>query len=152
LLCEISIGAQSETTQPVIASFALFDRATAWLITHKVLLPGASVLERSIAGVRTRASDRLWRRLAVQFTLDQKERLEALMIPADGARQSPLDRLRSGPTLQSTRAWPRNWYASGEDRGIVDFADRKVVAQAASAAAFCERQFQGRRSSMRFTG
>ena len=28
---------------------ALFDRATAWLVTHKVLLPGASVLERSIA-------------------------------------------------------------------------------------------------------
>jgi Domain of unknown function (DUF4158) len=40
---------------------ALFDRATAWLVTHKVLLPGASVLERSIARARTRANSRLWR-------------------------------------------------------------------------------------------
>ncbi len=61
----------------------------AWLVTHKVLLPGASVLERSIARVRTRASDRLWRRLAVQITPDQKERLEALVIPAEGSRQPP---------------------------------------------------------------
>ena len=81
---------------------ALFDRATAWLVTHKVLLPGASVLERVIARVRTRANSRLWRLLAARITPDQKERLEALLMLPEGGRQSPMDRLRSGPTLQST--------------------------------------------------
>jgi hypothetical protein len=38
----------------------LFDRATTWLITHKVLLPGVSVLERHIARLRNRAQERLW--------------------------------------------------------------------------------------------
>jgi hypothetical protein len=81
---------------------ALFDQATAWLVTHKVLLPGASVLERTIARVRDRANSRLWRLLAARITADQKERLEALLVVPENARQSPMDRLRSGPVLQST--------------------------------------------------
>ena len=81
---------------------ALFDRATAWLVTHKVLLPGSSVLERSISRVRARASSRFWRLLAARTTRDQKERLDALLVVPEGGRQSPMDRLRSGPTLQST--------------------------------------------------
>jgi TnpA family transposase len=80
---------------------ALFDQATAWLVTHKVLLPGASVLERAIARVRVRANSRLWRLLAARITADQKERLDALTVVPENARQSPMDRLRSGPTLQS---------------------------------------------------
>ena len=81
---------------------ALFDQATAWLVTHKVLLPGASVLERTVARVRFRASSRLWRLLAARITPEQKARLDALLVVPAGGRQSPLDRLRSGPTLQST--------------------------------------------------
>lgn len=80
----------------------LFDRATAWLIAHKVLLPGATVLERTIARVRTRANSRLWRLLAARITPEQKKRLDALLVPPESGRQSPMDRLRSGPTRQST--------------------------------------------------
>jgi hypothetical protein len=80
---------------------ALFDQATAWLVTHKILLPGASVLERVIARVRVRVNSRLWRLLAARITTDQKKRLDALTVVPENARQSPMDRLRSGPTLQS---------------------------------------------------
>ena len=80
---------------------ALFDRATAWLIAHKVLLPGVTTLERSIARVRARAAQRLWRQMLAGITNDQRERLEALLVTPDGRRQSPLDRLRDGPVLQS---------------------------------------------------
>jgi hypothetical protein len=81
---------------------SLFDQATSWLVEHKVLLPGSSVLGRTIARVRFRANGRLWRLLAVRITPEQKARLDTLLVVPDGGRQSPLDRLRSGPTLQST--------------------------------------------------
>jgi TnpA family transposase len=80
---------------------ALFDRATAWLVASKVVLPGASTLERVIARVRGRANRQLWRRLTGRLAPEQKHRLEALLVPVDGARQSPLDRLRTGPTRVS---------------------------------------------------
>ncbi|MBF0391485.1 MAG: Tn3 family transposase [Alphaproteobacteria bacterium] len=87
---------------------ALFDQATAWLVTHKVLLPGASVLERTVARVRSRANSRLWRLLAARIMPEQKARLDALLMVPQGGRQSPLDRLRSGPTLQSANELVRS--------------------------------------------
>jgi hypothetical protein len=98
---------------------ALFDQATAWLVTHKVLLPGASVLERTIARVRSRASSRLWRLLASRITPEQKARLEALLVVPETSRQSPMDRLRSGPTLQSTPELARAIQRLDEIRQLV---------------------------------
>jgi hypothetical protein len=71
-------------------------------VTHKALLPGASVLERTIARVRSRANNRLWRLLAARIKPHQKARLDALLVVPEGGRQSLMDRLRSGSTLQST--------------------------------------------------
>jgi hypothetical protein len=52
--------------------------------------------------VRSRANSRLWRLLAARIKPDQRARLDALLVVSEGGRQSPMDRLRSGPTLQST--------------------------------------------------
>ncbi|MHB1304568.1 MAG: Tn3 family transposase [Acidiphilium sp.] len=79
----------------------LFDRATAWLVTEKVLLPGASALERLIARIRARAGRRLWRTLAKNVTREQRVQLEALLVAGEGGRPSPLDRLRDGPFMRS---------------------------------------------------
>ncbi|MBF0334056.1 MAG: DUF4158 domain-containing protein, partial [Alphaproteobacteria bacterium] len=87
---------------------ALFDHATSWLVAHKVLLPGASVLERTIARARFRANSRLWRLLAARIMPVEKARLDTLLVVPQGGRQSPLDRLRSGPTLQSTNELVRS--------------------------------------------
>ena len=79
----------------------LFDRAVAWLVAAKVLLPGLSVLERAVARVRSRATGHLFRRLTSRLTTEQRARLDALVVVPDGARQSPLDRLREGPFIRS---------------------------------------------------
>ena len=79
----------------------LFDRAVAWLLAAKVVLPGLSVLERAIARVRARVHRHLHHRLVDRLTPEQRERLDRLVQVPDDGRQSPLDRLRDGPYLQS---------------------------------------------------
>jgi TnpA family transposase len=82
----------------------LFDLTTARLIQHKILLPGVTVLTRLIARVRDRASLRLWRVLAKLPSVNQRSRLETLLVVKEGARLSPLDRLRRAPTRISSPA------------------------------------------------
>ena len=79
----------------------LFDRAVAWLQSAKVILPGISVLERAVARVRARAHAYLHRRLTETLTAGQRERLDRLVTVPANERQSPLDRLRDGPFMQS---------------------------------------------------
>lgn len=82
----------------------LFNRATAWLLAHKVILPGCTTLERFVARLRGRVEDRLWRQLGRGITRDQRLRLEELLkVPPEG-RSSWLDKLRSGPVRVSGRA------------------------------------------------
>src|SRR5271167_4388482 len=72
----------------------LFDRATTWLLAHKVLLPGITTLERLISRVRHRASLRLWHRLTNALTDDQCQKLVAL-VTSDDDRLNTLDDLRA---------------------------------------------------------
>ena len=78
----------------------LFERATNWLVTHKVLLPGCTTLERYVARLRSRVEERLDARLAMGISRDQQTRLEGLLLSSCGTRNSPLDRRVPG------RWWP----------------------------------------------
>lgn len=80
----------------------LFERATAWLVTHKVLLPGCTTLERYVARLRSRVEERVWRTLSKGIDADQQARLENLLAVPPGQRTSQLDRLRTGPVMISS--------------------------------------------------
>jgi hypothetical protein len=96
----------------------LFDRATAWLLTHKVLLPGVSVLERFIARLRGRMENRLWRSLGRGITAEQRVRLEGLLTVPEGSRASGLERLRLGPVTVSGPALVRALERLQDVRGL----------------------------------
>jgi hypothetical protein len=82
----------------------LFDRATAWLVSHKVLLPGATVLERLVSRLRSRVEERLWQLLIEGVTPQSTTRLEELLKGPPGERKSQLDRLRTGPLAAAHRS------------------------------------------------
>ena len=64
----------------------LFDRAIAWQLSNRALLPGATVLERFIASLRQRVEKRLWHSLAQHLNLTQRSNLEKLLtVPQGGA-------------------------------------------------------------------
>ena len=96
----------------------LFDRAVTSLLASKILLPGLSVLERAVARVRSRATDYFHRRLVEGLSPEQRERLDQLVSVPDGERQSPLDRLRDGPYIQSGREISRAIKRLDEIRAI----------------------------------
>ena len=58
---------------------ALFDRATAWLLAHKILLPGVTTLERFVVSVRARVEARLSQLLTRGITLRQKDQLQEIL-------------------------------------------------------------------------
>ncbi len=79
----------------------LFDMATAWLLDHKILLPGPTILERLVARVRRRVARRLYRMLSQLPNAQQRLHLELLLTKYEGQRTTILDQLRQSPTRVS---------------------------------------------------
>lgn len=96
----------------------LFSRATTWLLTHKVLLPGVTILERFIAQLRSRVEERLWLTLGRSVTEEQRQQLQNMLLVAEGNRNSRLDQLRSGPVIVSGPALVRALRRLDEVRSI----------------------------------
>ena len=76
----------------------LIDRAAAWLIANKVLLPGVTVLERLVGRIRDRARTRLWRHLVASLSDDQRVRIAGLFDAGGASPFAALDALRTVPT------------------------------------------------------
>lgn len=87
---------------------ALFDRATAWCVEHKVLLPGVTTLARLVSEVRAAASERLWSTLYGLAGDGLRRRLDALLVVPAGERVSELERLRAGPARLSAAEMTRS--------------------------------------------
>lgn len=81
----------------------LFERATTWLLAHRVILPGCTTLERFVARLRSRVENRLWKLLGRGVTDEQRSRLEDLLKVSPQGRSSWLDKLRTGPVRASGR-------------------------------------------------
>ncbi len=96
----------------------LFDRATTWLMTQKILLPGITVLERHVARLRARVQERIWVSLIRGVSRSTRKRLEALLTTPDNARESTLDRLRKGPFRRSAPELVRALRRVEEIRGL----------------------------------
>ena len=115
---------------------ALFDRAVLWLIEHRVLLPGITVLARLVAEVRAGEHERVHELLAGAVPEGLADRHEALLV-VEGARRSPLDRLRTGPTNLSGRglagAFERALEVKGLGAGAVELPKVPPVKVAALA-------------------
>jgi Domain of unknown function (DUF4158) len=94
---------------------ALFDRATAWLLEHKVLLPGATTLAKLVAAVRAEAAERLWGEIdraldaAVRRDPALRGRLHDLLAADAGGRLSRLERLGTPPRRLSGPARCGHW-------------------------------------------
>jgi hypothetical protein len=84
---------------------ALFDRAVLWLIEHRVLLPGITVLARFVAEVRSVEHNRIYVLLAAAVSREQRERFERLLVVAEDARRSRLDQLRTAAVNLSGRGF-----------------------------------------------
>jgi hypothetical protein len=96
----------------------LFDRATTWLITHKVLLPAVTTLERHIARLRARVDERLWTKLTAMAKPETEAKLSSLLSVPEGGQHSLLDRLCKGPFRRSAPELVRALQRVEEIRGL----------------------------------
>jgi Domain of unknown function (DUF4158) len=95
----------------------LFDLAVAWLLEHKVLLPGPIVLERFVASVHDQAAARL-SILAAAPTPSARQALDELLVLPPGTRRSGFDRLRQGPRAPSAAGIPAALHCLEEVRAL----------------------------------
>ncbi|MGC8489340.1 MAG: Tn3 family transposase, partial [Clostridia bacterium] len=84
-------------------SRSIFQEATAYLIDHKILLPGVTTLAARVVQVRDRAQSHLWARLAALPTHGQRVALEDLLLTHPTWAPVGLEQLRHPVTRVTAR-------------------------------------------------
>ena len=82
----------------------LFDLVTRTLLEKRVVLPGATTIERLIRRVRERVRIQLYKQINSRLSKTYRKKLENLLLVPKGDFRSLLDRLRSPPTHSSSLA------------------------------------------------
>ncbi len=111
----------TETDRPSV----LFDRATISLVTHKVLLPGCSTLERYVARLCSRLAPRLWKSPGSGLSRDQPTRLENRLICSGDFHAYTfcvLSELRTALRRRAVFVAP-SWRYTGPHAGLLDHAE-----------------------------
>lgn len=115
----------------VETSKALFDATVTWLRQNRILLPGASVLARLVAGHRDRATEQMHTGLhqaALDADPELPNRLTGLLAVPEDSRISELERLRRGPTRVSGRSMTEALHRVSELAGLgADAVDVSTV-------------------------
>lgn len=83
----------------------LFDFSTAWLIQHKVILPGVTTLVKLITDIKARCDKRLWKKLSDLPSESEQEKLLSLFELIPNTRVSKFDFYRKGPVTISSVAF-----------------------------------------------
>jgi len=96
----------------------LFERSAAWLLRHKVLLPGATTLAKRVAEVREEQASRLYAAVGGLVDGEQIGAVEGLLQVPAGARVSTLERLRTGPRQATLTELSRQVDRLGELRAF----------------------------------
>lgn len=96
----------------------LFERATAWLLRHKVLLPGVTTLARRVGEIRDEQTQRLYTAVGALVSPEQAVELEQSLRSGEASRLSELERLRRSPTDNTPTELTRQVDRLGELRAF----------------------------------
>lgn len=98
----------------------LFDGATEWLVSRKILLPGVTILERLVGEIRIRAEKKLWARISSQVDVGTRERLMKTLERKEGSRFTTLERLRRSPSRLTAKELIRALERVGDIKRLIE--------------------------------
>lgn len=107
-------------------SAALLARGHTWLREHRLVAPAGSVLRRAVGTARQKARAGLMQRMMACLSSAIRDRLDALVVIAEDAPFSALNRIKTSPARPSPR-WLRNRDRCSRNRSLVGWHNRAMT-------------------------